>query len=161
MLKAKLTDQRGQSLIELALMAPFLLIALYIPVDFGVAMFKAHMAQNAAREATRLAVSTKDPFNSTAATSTASDALIRLPGGLTAKSATASFYGTGVTGCMQVVEVSVQGTYHFFLYQLMNLFGGTTPDVLTITRKSRMRYEFQPAANVTPACDFTLSGTAP
>ena len=62
MLKVKLTDQRGQSLIELALMAPFLLIALYIPVDFGVAMFKAHMAQNAAREATRLAVSTKDPF---------------------------------------------------------------------------------------------------
>ena len=53
MLRDIVKNSRGQSMVELGLIAPLLLIALYIPVDFGVALFKAHMAQKAAREAAR------------------------------------------------------------------------------------------------------------
>src|SRR5207237_10118941 len=47
-------NQRGQSLVEIALITPLLLIALYIPMDFGIGLFMAHLVQNAAREGARI-----------------------------------------------------------------------------------------------------------
>src|SRR5438874_8275299 len=47
-------DQRGQSLIEIALITPLLLIALYVPMDFGIGLFMAHLTQNAVREGARI-----------------------------------------------------------------------------------------------------------
>src|SRR5437764_14545540 len=47
-------NQRGQSLVEIALITPLLLIALYIPMDFGIALFMAHLVQYAARERARI-----------------------------------------------------------------------------------------------------------
>ena len=46
--------QMGQSVVELALITPLVLIALYIPADFGVAFLTAHLAQNAVREGARI-----------------------------------------------------------------------------------------------------------
>src|SRR5437867_13349176 len=47
-------NQRGQSLVEIALMTPLLLIALYILMDFGIGLFMAHLTQNAVREGSRI-----------------------------------------------------------------------------------------------------------
>jgi Flp pilus assembly protein TadG len=46
--------QKGQSVVELALITSLLLVALYIPADFGIAFLTAHLVQNAVREGTRI-----------------------------------------------------------------------------------------------------------
>src|SRR6516162_11010527 len=49
-----LLNKRGQSIIELTLISPFLLAALYVVMDFGVLFFTAQYTQNAVREAVRI-----------------------------------------------------------------------------------------------------------
>ena len=151
----KILGRKGQSVVELSLIAPLLLVALYVPADFGIALFTAHLTQNAVREAARIAVSTKDPFNSGAGTAIANDALNRLPLRLTAVTVTVNYYGPATATCMQSVEVRAQGSYNYFFYQLMRMFGATVPNSVPITRTSRMRYEFQPVTNSTPMCTAT------
>ena len=45
---------KGQSIVEFTLLTPLMLAALYIPADFGIAFFTAHLVQNATREAARI-----------------------------------------------------------------------------------------------------------
>ena len=47
-------NQSGQSIVEIALITPLLLIALYIPADFGVSFFMGNLLQTAAREGARI-----------------------------------------------------------------------------------------------------------
>ncbi len=148
----RILGRKGQSVVELALIAPLLLVALYVPADFGIAMFTAHLTQNAVREAARIAVSTKDPFNSSAGTATANVALNQIPARMTAVTVTVNYYGPATATCMQSVSVTAQGSYNYFFYQLIRMFGATVPNSVPITRTSRMRYEFQPVTNSTPIC---------
>ena len=149
-------NQRGQSLVEIALITPLLLIALYIPMDFGIGLFMAHLVQNAAREGARIGTGLqktdgKDPpfkFSSTEAGTVKTAVNSRMPALLSNKSVTVKFYD-GAT-CMQFIEVTAGGTYNFFLYQLMNMFGGTVPNNVAISRTTQMRYNYQPAANTDP-----------
>jgi len=149
-------NQRGQSLVEIALITPLLLIALYIPMDFGIGLFMAHLVQNAAREGARIGTGLqktdgKDPpfkFSSTEAGTVKTAVNSRMPALLSNKSVTVKFYD-GAT-CMQFIEVTAQGTYNFFLYQLMNMFGGTVANNVPISRTTQMRYNYQPAANTDP-----------
>jgi Flp pilus assembly protein TadG len=147
----KITGRKGQSIVEMSLITPLLLAALYVPADFGIAMLTAHLTQNAVREAARIGVSTKDPFDSAAATAIKTVATNRLPAGLTSKTVTVNYYGGGAANCNSFVEVTAQGNYQYFLYQIMRLFGATVSNTLPITRTTRMRYEFQPVTN-TPIC---------
>jgi len=136
--------------VEIGLVTPFLLIALYIPADFGIAYYTAHLTQNAVREAARVGVSTKDPFDSAAATAVANEAMTRIPGRLNSVTVTVTFFGGG--NCMQNVSVTAQGSYSYFFYQILRLLGATVPNTVSITRTSRMRYDFQP---------FTYSNACP
>ena len=143
--------QRGQSIIEISLITPLLLIALYIPADFGIAYYMGNLTQNAAREGARigsgLSKSGKAPnlvFTSTQANTVKKEVFDRLPN-LTNKSVTIRFYDG--TACMEFVEVTAQGDYNFFLYQLMRLFGGTVPDFVTISRTTQIRYNYQQYTN--------------
>jgi Flp pilus assembly protein TadG len=144
--------QSGQSIIEISLITPLLLIALYIPADFGVAFFMGSFTQNAAREGARigsgLSKSGKAPdlvFSSTQANTVKEEVFDRLPDYLTNKSVTVTFYAG--TACMEFIEVTAQGDYNFFLYQLMRLFGGTVPDFVTISRTTQIRYNYQQYTN--------------
>lgn len=150
----KYLSQSGQSIVEISLITPILLAALYVPVDFGIAMYTAHLTQNAVREATRIAVSdpAKNPFNSAASTATRNEALGRLPARLRSPTVTVNYYGPATATCLQSVEVIATGTYDYFLYQLMHLVGVPVGDTALITRSSRMWYQFQPVTNATPAC---------
>jgi hypothetical protein len=138
--------ERGQSIVEITLITPLLLVALYIPADFGIGLLTAHLTQNAVREAARIAVSTKDPFNTTAADDVGDIALDSLPTRLSSPMVTVTYYGTG-TNCLRSVEVEAEGTYNFFLYQLVELIGFPAPDSTTIRRATKMRYQFQPVTN--------------
>ncbi len=49
---------------------------------------------------------------------------------------------------MEFVEVTAQGDYNFFLYQLLRLLGLTAPDSITISRTTQMRYTYQQYKNL-------------
>ena len=128
----RLCDRSGQNLVEIALITPLVLVALYIPADFGIAMFTGHLTQNAVREAARIGVSTKDPFDSAASTAIKNEALNRLPLRLVSPTVTVKYFAGGPANCLQFLEVNAQGDYQYFLYQLIRLFGGTTLNTLSI-----------------------------
>jgi Flp pilus assembly protein TadG len=147
--------------VEIGLVTPFLLIALYIPADFGIAYYTAHLTQNAVREAARIGVSTKDPFDSLAATAIANEAMSRIPARLQSVTVTVTYFGPATGTCMQNVSVKADGSYNYFFYQIIRLLGASVLPTAQITRTSQMRYEFQPVTNSTPACGPTpsLTGT--
>jgi len=148
----KQARQRGQALVEIALITPLLLIALYIPADFGIAFYMGNLTQNAAREGARigsgLSKSGTPPnliFDSPQAKTVKEAVFDRLPGVLTNKNVTVKFYNG--TACMEFIEVTAQGDYNFFLYQLMGLLGATAPDSMTISRTTQIRYDYQQYTN--------------
>jgi Flp pilus assembly protein TadG len=142
----QLLNRKGQSIVEVSLITPLVLIALYIPADFGIAFLAAHLTQNAVREAARIGAS-QETFDSAAIRS---EALSRMPARLTSKTVTATLHTTGSVNCAQFVEVTGQGTYNYFFYQILRLLGATVPNTQLITRTARMRYEFQPTTYHTP-----------
>lgn len=145
-------NQRGQSIIEITLITPLLLVALYIPADFGVAFFMGHLTQNAAREGARIGSGLqkggKAPnlfFGPTQASTVRSEVFNRLPAFLENKRVTVTFYDG--TSCMEFIEVKAEGDYNFFLYQLIALIGGTAPNSIPISRSTQMRYTYQQYTN--------------
>ena len=152
---AKKLNSAGQSIVEISLVTPLVLIALYIPADFGIAMFTAHLTQNAVREAARIGVSSKTPFTGTSAGEIRTEALNRMPSRLSSKAATVTYYADGPANCAAFVEVIGQGTYDYFFYRMMGVFGFNVPNSRQITRTARMRYEFQPTTHHTPCTDPT------
>jgi Flp pilus assembly protein TadG len=149
--RARLKAETGQSIIEITLITPLLLIALYIPADFGVAFFMGNLTQTAVREGARIGsgITKTAPkgsddwsFDAKQATTVKEEVKNRLPALLKNKSVTVTFY-TG-TECMEFIEVTADGEYNFFLYQLIRLLGATAPDSLTISRTTQMRYTYQP-----------------
>jgi hypothetical protein len=153
--------QMGQSVVELALITPLLLIALYIPADFGIAFLTAHLAQNAVREGARIGsglTSGKpdNPIGGSQGTAIRDAVLARLPERLSSPSVSVKFYFAGdAATCMQVVEVTTIGTYDYGLYRLMGLIGVTVPPSTPISRTTQMRYNYQRPENNTPICVAT------
>lgn len=150
--RAKRNHQRGQSVVEIALITPLLLIALYIPGDFGLAFFISNLTQVAAREGARIGTGLQKSgsapslfFGSTQAETVKTAVFNRLPPLLSNRTVTVTFY-TG-TACMESVEVTAQGDYNYFLYQLLRFFGSTVPDSVTISRTTQMRYTYQQYTN--------------
>jgi Flp pilus assembly protein TadG len=147
--------QRGQSIIEITLLTPLLLMALYIPADFGIGFYMGNLTQNAAREGARIGsglqksvAKNNDPltFGSSQANTVKDAVFNRLPGSLTNKSVTVTFYDG--TACMAFIEVTAQGDYNFFLYKLMGLFGSAVPNSVTISRTTQIRHNYQPYTNI-------------
>lgn len=158
---SRVLNRKGQSIVEMALITPLLLVALYVPADFGVAFSVAHLTQNAVRESARIAAAT-DPFTPSASNAIRTDALSRLPAWFGAtKTATVRYYEGPATDCARIVEVEGGGTYNYFFYQLLRLFGGTAPNNRTITRTARMRYGAQPATYHTPCTTVAVSSPSP
>ena len=161
-----LLNRKGQSIIEITLMTPLILVALYIPFDFGMTIFTGHYTQNAVRDGARIASNTRS-LDNTAAGTLATQVYGNLPqflvsGTPSPKKVTVTYYAGGVTDCAENVEVKAQGTYNFFFYRLIGLLGFTPPDPIAITRTTKMRYEFQPDRNggTGSTTDFCTTVTA-
>ena len=159
-----LLNCKGQSIIEITLITPLILVALYVPFDFGMTMFTGHYTQIAVRDGARIAATT-DLMDNTKAGNLATQVYGNLPqllvSGSTTKQVRVRYYGSGgLVTCAQYVEVRAQGTYNFFLYRLIALLGFSAPSGTSITRTTQMRYEFQPDSNSLPGCTtITASGT--
>jgi len=154
-----LRPSRGQSLTELALILPFLLVLIGGVVDFGLFMFIGQVIQNGAREGVRMAATRPTPGPTAGSGTipgcrTSTDVIIktactRLPdvglfNGFTVTS-------TAVTGTApnQQVQVRVSGTYRWFLLKLiphpLPLLGGSgfSSAPVPIARSATMRWEWQ------------------
>ena len=143
--------QKGQSIVEITLITPLLLAALYVPFDFGLALYTASLAQTAVRDVARKAA-TKDAagFNATALQNEVTSRLNGLAG---SPVATVTKLTTGAAGCTQIVQASVTYTYTYSWYKFARLFGLTVPNNSgNVTRSARMRYEFQPDSNGGAVC---------
>jgi Flp pilus assembly protein TadG len=154
-------NRKGQSIVELALITPIVLVALYVPFDFGVAIYAGHLTQNVARDGARRAA-TKDLLDSALATTLATQIAGNLPplltSGSTTKQVTVNYYATGAN-CAKSVEVIAQGTYNYFWYRLIGFLGLAPQSQLGIVRTTKMRYEFQPDTN-SGACTLTATGNS-
>jgi Flp pilus assembly protein TadG len=136
---------KGQSIVELTLLTPLMLAALYIPADFGIAFYTAHLVQNATREAARIGAS-MNPFDQTTVENEATN---RLPTGRFVVSSVSANLDSGSPTCMRRVLVNVSGTYNSFLYQLINLVvpGANVNPAISRTRSTAMRFDSQPLTN--------------
>ena len=162
-IKQVLRNRKGQSIVEITLITPLLLVALYVPADFGIAFFTAHLTQNAVREGARIAaisaecgtspcVSTVTETSCPGTNSIVDEVCTRLPARLTAPlSIKTTLSGNLGDKCLRLVKVEVTGKYNFFLYQLIRLIGVTLPNNDTsITRAAELRYELQPVTYSDP-----------
>lgn len=159
----RILDSRdGQSIVELAVMTPLLLVALYIPADFGVAFFTSHLAQNAVREGARIGaisaecgvspcVSNISPQECPGSNSVVQEVCRRLPARLTSPTVEVTLSGNLGSACMRTVTVDVTGQYNYFLYQLTALIGlPIAENPVTISRVAELRYELQPVTYSNP-----------
>jgi hypothetical protein len=150
----------GQAVVEFTLAFLLFLVVAWIPADFGLAFYTGQLAQNASREATRIAAA--DPNLVTAsctmpcssapagtALKAAADRMSQalLPGALisvTLEPATA-------TNCNRLAEVAVSGNYNFFFYHLLRGLGVSSSAIgapANIQRSTKMRWEHQPGCQV-------------
>ena len=153
----KLLNSKGQSIVEITLMTPLLMVALYVPVDFGIMIFTGHLTQNAVRDGARIAATT-DLLDNTLATNLATRLNNNVPPRLSSKQVTVNYYATGASNCAQSVEVIATGTYNFFWYRLIGLIGLAPQSSVTITRTTKMRYEHQPDTNTGNCATVTATG---
>jgi Flp pilus assembly protein TadG len=157
-----LRNSKGQSLVEFALIFPFLLVLIGGVIDFGLAIFAGHISENAAREGARFAATIPPPGPAagsgsfpgcqTAGSTTIQTTCKRIPNIGLFSSNNYSVTVSAVTGAVpnQAVTVTVTGTYNWFLLHLIAspfpLLGYSFPNSLTISRSATMRWEWQPPA---------------
>jgi hypothetical protein len=148
--------EKGQSLVEIALITPLLLGALMVAVDFGIAFYMGNLVAVAARDGARIGsqleksykVDAADPdFDVTDAATVSNRIQNRIPRYLTGRQVMVTFYEddpvVGPWPCSESIEVQVSGNYTFTLYRLMNFLGANVPASRTLTRSTRMRYNYQ------------------
>jgi Flp pilus assembly protein TadG len=166
-----LFSSKGQSIVEITLITPLLLAALYVAFDFGIALFNSHLTQNAVREAARIAAilpdcsvvsgspapscvnaATLGPVKCTSADPVVQEVCTRLPVLLKQKDPNVTVTLTGTVGktCRRMITVNVTGDYEYGLYNVMALIGASNPKTLVVNRSANARYELQPVTYTNP-----------
>lgn len=162
-----LKNSHGQSIVEITLITPLLLAALYVAVDFGILFSTAHYTQNAVREATRIGsimpdcaaaagvpcVKTVTETCSSATATVVQEACNRLPQALSGASVIVKLTGVYYPAtCMRELKVTATGTYTYGLYRVMALIGFPIGSSATpLARSADARYQGQPVT-VTGIC---------
>jgi Flp pilus assembly protein TadG len=155
LLKWPCLANRGQALVEFTLIFILLLVVAWIPTDFGLGLYTAHLAQNASRDGARIAAA--DPTVTTQTGSCALAACYALsPNSVrhrTALRMSSAFMPDisvalavipgALNACNDQVQVTVSGTYNYFFYRLLGWFGVNVPASRSITRATSMRWEHQ------------------
>jgi Flp pilus assembly protein TadG len=144
---------KGQAMVEFTLVFILLLIVAWIPADFGLAMYTAHVAQNASREGARIAAAdpTLAPGSTNCTWPCTGDTTIKKL--VSDRLSTAMLSGPTITltrdpvvqpACNAQVTLRVSGTYNYWFYRMLRWFGvGPNTTTLNITRETSMRWEHQ------------------
>ena len=153
----KIKTRKGQSIVEISLITPLLLLALAVPADFGAAFLAGNLVNTAAREGARIGsqvgksggVDTDRNFTATEANAVKNAVVAKMPGYLSNRSVTVKFYEGTPVGCMETIEVTASGDYSYLFKQIVHLFGTTVLSKDTITRTAQFAYRYQPYTNAT------------
>jgi len=126
---------KGQAIVEFSLLLPFLLLLVGGAVDWGLVYFTSHIAQNAAREGARIAVTLPDLEAGDGRVS--STVKQKIPDiSLFSNFKVSNTAPEGPT-CGKEVTVTVDGTYNFTFMRIIGL------TEIPLASKTRMRYEHQ------------------
>jgi len=169
-MKALLTsirNRKGQSIVEIALITPLLLVALTVPADFGVAFLAGNLTNTAAREGARIGgqigksggTDTDRDFTTADAAAVKDQVKLKMPSYLTSRSVTIKFYENAPANCLETIEVTASGNYNFYFYQVLRLFGATVNPYRNISRTAQFAYRFQPYTNATRCTSITVNTT--
>lgn len=166
-LLTKIRNRKGQSIVEISLITPLLLVALVVPADFGVAFLAGNLTNTAAREGARIGsqigksagTDTDRDFNTANAAAVKAEVVAKMPGYLTNRSVTVKFYENTAVGCLETIEVTASGRYNYYFYQILRLFGATVPNSNTISRTAQFAYRYQPYTNATRCTTATVNTT--
>lgn len=145
MFKRQLGDRRGVSIVEFALVLPLLLAFLGFTVDFGLAFFVSHMAQNAAREGARLAVTIEGLPPGNFIEARVANRIDKLLPGINLFEGFKYSSHFDPTACQVRVIVSGQSPY-FFLPAFLATVGsstGSADGTIPIKREVAMHYEHE------------------
>jgi len=144
----------GQALVEFTLVFLLLLVIAWIPADFGLGFYTGQLAQNASREAARIAAADPNladascvmPCSSAAAGTALNAAAGRMSQGLLpGASISVTLEPAGGANCNRLVDVSISGNYNFFYYRLLQGLGvASVNGSANIQRSTKMRWEHQP-----------------
>jgi len=163
-------SRKGQSIVELALVTPLLLVALMVPADFGIAFFVANITSNAAREGARIGsespksggTSDDRDFDTVTDAAAVKDAVVaKMPRYLTNRLVTVTFYENTPPNCLEVIEVTASGTYGYSLYRILQFLGISVPPSTMLSRTTQMAYRYQPYSNETHCTGTTANQTYP
>ena len=160
-------NRKGQSIVEIALITPLLLVALMVPADFGIAFFVSNITGNAAREGARIAsqmpksggTTDNRDFTTVDAAAVRDVVVAKLPAYLTNRSVTVKFYENTSANCLENVEVTASGTYSFTLYRILRFLGASVAPSTTIARTTQMAYRYQPYQNASRCTTTTVNQT--
>ena len=106
-------NPKGQSIVELTLITPIVIVALMVPADFGMAFFMTHLTQNAVNKYARLGA-TSDPFDNTLGASMRAE----IPKYVSITTSTVTQKTAGSANCMKMVEA--RGGYRLPFYAVSN-----------------------------------------
>src|SRR5215475_12195039 len=148
----------GQAVVEFTLVFLLFLVIAWIPADFGLAFFTGQLAQNASREAARIAAA--DP-NLATATGSCNMPWSSAPAGTALRAAADRMSQALLPGALisvtlepasgtnfnRLAEVSISGNYSLFFYRLLQGIGVSSSEIsdpVNIQRSTKMRWEHQP-----------------
>ena len=166
-LLTRIRNRKGQSIVEISLITPLLLVALTVPADFGVAFLAGNLTNTAAREGARIGgqigktggVDTDRDFNTADAAAVKAQVIAKMPSYLTSRSVTIKFYENTPANCLEFIQVTASGNYNFYFYQVLRLFGATVNPYRTISRTAQFVYRYQPYTNATRCTGTTVNTT--
>jgi Flp pilus assembly protein TadG len=131
---------KGQTIVEITLILPLLLLLVGAAVDWGLLFFVSHVAQNAVREGARVAV-TKTSMTKASIENVVKDKIPQTP--LFADFRNSAAITVSCTGTPPFITVQTTGSFN---YMFMRLIGFT---YTTITRSAIMRPEFETCPSIT------------
>lgn len=144
-------NSNGQAVVEFTLIFVFLLILVWVPVDFGLAFYTGQLALNASREGARIAAADPNlasatctmPCSSATAETPLKATADRMPNALLPGATITVTYPAGGPLCNEQVRVAVSGTYNYFFYPLFRLMGISVSNTTNMVRQTVMRWEHQ------------------
>ncbi len=132
---SKLLKNRGQSLIEFALVLPLLILLIVGSFEFGLLFMTYHTVQNAGREGVRLAVVLPHLVNDDPRVIDRVESL--LPDTGMYSSFEGGITNNGISNCAvsDQVTVTITGAYNFIFLKMIGI------DTIVISIPTTMRYE--------------------
>ncbi len=125
--KRMTSDERGQDIVEFALVVPFIALLFLGIIEFGIIVFRYNTVSNAAREGARYGIVHPNPGTIQTYTTAYATSLGLNPATVTA----------GVSG--GYVEVTIQYTHTYLVGPVIQALGGDSD--ITLQSVSRMRTE--------------------